>query len=121
MLFLQGTLNGSHTGYVLLDTGSSFNAVSTAAVGTPRPFGLEYSPISLVGGSGETEGFWMPHGVRFRFGSRVVSADPAVAVDLTSLAGHHGFPITGLLGYPGLRQSIVTIDYRDGLVRMAGK
>lgn len=121
MLFLQTTLNSSQTGYVLLDTGSSFNAVSWAALGAHRDFGFEYPNVPLLAGTGETEGFRLPHGVRFRFGSRVLSADPAIVVDLSKLSGRHRLPIAGLLGYPALRTSVVTVNYRDGLVRLAGK
>jgi hypothetical protein len=67
------------------------------------------------------EGFPLSPGVLFRCGDRVLSADPAVVVDLSSLARHHQFEITGILGYPALRNSIVTIDYRDSLVRIERK
>jgi len=121
MVFLEGSVDGAQPGYVMLDTGASFNAVSreTANAHAGPRFGLR--SLSLAGGSGETEGFMLPAGVRFRFGSRVISADPVVVVDLSNLAGRHRFPIAGLLGYPGLRRSVVTVDYRDGLVRLAGR
>jgi hypothetical protein len=51
----------------------------------------------------------------------VVLADPAVVVDLSALASHHGFAIAGVLGYPALRRSILTIDYRDALIRIEAK
>jgi hypothetical protein len=57
----------------------------------------------------------------FRVGSRVLVADPAVVVDLSDLTRHHHFEISGVLGYPALRDSVVTVDYRDSLVRMARK
>jgi hypothetical protein len=59
--------------------------------------------------------------VRFQCGAREFSADPAVVVDLSDFARHHRFDITGILGYPALRNSIVTVDYRDSLVRIEGK
>jgi len=65
--------------------------------------------------------FQLPAGVRFRCGGRVFSGDPAVVVDLSDFARHHRFEITGILGYPALRNSIVTIDYRDSLVRIEGR
>jgi len=34
---------------------------------------------------------------------------------------HHRFDITGILGYPALRNSIVTMNYRDAQVRIEGK
>jgi predicted aspartyl protease len=121
MVFLEGSVDGSQPGYVLLDTGASFNAVSTETASNRAGQRFGFRRLSLTGGSGETEGFMLPAGVRFRFGSQVMSADPVVVVDLSNLAGHHRFPIAGVLGYPALRRSVVTVDYRDGLVRLAGK
>jgi hypothetical protein len=63
----------------------------------------------------------LAHAVRFRFGSRVVSADPVVVVDLSDVGRHRQFEVTGILGYPALRRAIVTIDYRDSLVRIDNK
>ena len=42
-----------------------------------------------------------------------------MSVDLTSMSQQAGVEIAGILGYPLLRQSILTINYRDGLVAFA--
>jgi hypothetical protein len=118
LLFLPGSLNESQAGYVLLDTGAAWNAVAST---TARVYRMLASRLSLIGAGGDTDGYLLPPGVRFRFGSRVVAADPAVVVDLSALASHHRFAIAGVLGYPALRRSILTIDYRDTLVRIDGK
>jgi predicted aspartyl protease len=126
MLFLEAGLENSKPenskpGYMLLDTGASFNAVSAAAAGRWKDYRVLYPVVPLLGGTGATEGFRLPPGVRFHFGAQVVSADPAVVVDLSNLSNHHGFPIAGVLGYPALLRSVVTIDYRDALVRFAAR
>ena len=121
LLFLQTVLNESQPGYVLLDTGATYSAVSAAAARAARNYWSLTNSILLLGSSGGVEGFRLPPGVRFRCGTRVLSADPAVVVDLSDLERHHQFPITGILGYPALRNSIVTINYRDSLVRIEGK
>ncbi len=121
LLFMRAILDESHSGYVLLDTGATYSAVSPAMARAWRNYRILSQAISLRAATGDTTGFLLPHGVSFRFGEHVVSADPAVVVDLSNIAAHRQFPIVGVLGYPALRRSIVTINYRDGLVRIDGK
>jgi hypothetical protein len=75
----------------------------------------------LQGGVGATEGKMLPSSVRFRFGSRLVEANPVVVVCLDELETHHRMEVAGIVGYPALRESILTINYRDGLVGIDGK
>jgi hypothetical protein len=121
LFFLRSILNEKQSGYVLLDTGATFSALSPEAARASRNYWSLASAISLRGSAGDIEGFQLPAGVRFRCGDRVFSGDPAVVVDLSDFARHHRFEITGILGYPALRNSIVTIDYRDALVRIEGR
>lgn len=119
LLYLASVLNESRSGYVLLDTGATYSAVSEAAARSWNAYRTMSRSIALHGGAGATDGFLLPRGVRFRFGSRVLSADPAVVVDLSDASRHQQFEVDGILGYSALRNSIVTINYRDSLVRIA--
>jgi hypothetical protein len=121
LFFLPTVLDELHPGYVLLDTGATFSAISPEAARPSRNYWSLANSICLLGGSGGIEGYTLPSGVRFRVGQRVLSADPAVVVDLSDFSRHHQFAITGILGYPALGNSIVTLDYRDSLVRIEGK
>ena len=121
LLFLYAAMNESLPGYVLLDTGATFSAVSAASARAARNYWSQSNAIFLLGSSGGIQGFQLSPGVRFRCGTHVLSADPAVVVDLSDMARHHQFEITGILGYPALRNSTVTINYRDALVRIEGK
>ena len=81
----KATLNDSREGYVLLDTGASFNVISEGtarALKYPRLFG---SAVPLRSGTGAIEGTAFPMEVRFRFGSRVVAANPVVVVGPQSI------------------------------------
>lgn len=121
LLFLKAVLNDSQEGYLLLDTGAFYSAISEStarALKYPRLFA---SPVSLQGGVGAAEGKMLSSGVRFRFGSRLVEANPVVVVSLDELQLHHRMEVAGIVGYPALRESILTISYRDGLVGIAGK
>jgi predicted aspartyl protease len=121
LFFLRSILNESQSGYVLLDTGATYSAISPDAARASRNHWSPANAIALRGSAGGIEGFPLPPGIRFQIGARVLSADPAVVVDLSDIARHHQFGITGILGYPALRNSIVTLDYRDSLVRIEGK
>jgi hypothetical protein len=107
-------------GYVLLDTGATYNAVSPAARAS-RDYGNPSGAIPLRGGAGAIDGLPLQPGIRFRCGGQVLSAGPAVAVDLSDFARHHQIEVMGVLGYPALSRSILTIDYRDALVRIDEK
>jgi Aspartyl protease len=121
LLFVKAVLNDSREAYVLLDTGAFFNAISEStarALQCPRLFS---SSVQLQSGAGATEGRMLSSEVRFRVGSRVLEASPVVVVPLDELEGHHQLEVAGVLGYPALRGSILTIDYRDGLVGIGEK
>lgn len=121
LLFLHSTVNESRGGYVLFDTGATYNAISPAAARSSGNFWNLKDAIGLRSSAGGIEGFPLAPGVRFHIGPHVLSADPAVVVDLSDLTLHHDFEIAGILGYPALRHSIVTVDYRDSLIRIEGK
>jgi len=121
LLFVKAVLNETREGYVLLDTGASYSAVSeetARGLGSSR---LSAVSVPLRGGAGATEGWALPSGVRFRLGLRVVDANRVVAVGLTETERYHQLKVVGILGYPALRESVLTVDYRDGLVGIAGK
>lgn len=118
LIFLPAVLpNSQQSGYILLDTGATYNALSPAAAGRWAKYPALATSVSLRGGTGDADGLLLPAGLRFRFGSRVLSADPAVVVDLSEMTSHHQFEISGVLGYPGVSHSIIRVNYRDALVR----
>lgn len=118
LLFVPAVLNEHQAGYVLLDTGATYNAVAPASTRAWKSYRLSSPNIDLRGGAGLMAGFLLPAGVSFRLGSRVLPADPAVVVDLSAFSSPLPFKLAGILGYPALRRSVLTVNYRDGLVRM---
>jgi hypothetical protein len=118
LFFLRTVMNGAQPGYMLLDTGATFSALSPAAARASRNFWSLSDGMMLLGSAGMVEAFALGPGVRFRCGEREFSADPVVVVDLSDFTRHHQFEVTGILGYPALLHSIVTMDYRDSLIRI---
>ena len=118
LLFLPGVVNGLHSGYLLLDTGATYSALSLPAARRTKDYRVTPTTVPLRGAGGDADGFPLPAGIQFRVGSRTLSADPAIAIDLSEFNRRYPFEITGVVGFPALSRSVVTVDYRDGLIRI---
>ena len=118
VLFLKTALDKLHERYFLLDTGAAHNAVSrqtAQALGGP----LFQAPAREVqGASGSSEAPAMRPGVHFRMAGQEITSNDVVMVDLDQMSRYNGVEVAGLLGYPALRRFVVTVNYRDSLVRM---
>jgi hypothetical protein len=116
LLFVNAVLNEARAGYVLLDTGASYSAISED---TARDLGFPHlfsTPVPLQGGAGAVEGRMHSSEVRFRLGSRVVKTNQVVVVGLQAIERYHRLSVAGVLGYPALRESVLSINYRDSMV-----
>jgi hypothetical protein len=56
--------------------------------------------------------------LRFQIGPSELRQTEAVVIDFSSASQYHGIEISGLIGYPALCRSVLTVDYRDTLVRL---
>jgi hypothetical protein len=119
LLFVQAAFNRRTEGYVLLDSGSSYTAVSNSAALALKSAFL--GEVSIRAGSGEITGESIMPGVRFQFGGREVTAESVVAIDLTTLSRFSGVQVAGVIGFPELRTRVLTVNYRDALVRIGDR
>jgi hypothetical protein len=121
VLFLRTALDEMHNGYFLLDTGAAHNALSrqtAQALGGP---GMQ-APMQLVqGAAGVSEVPQMKSAVHFRTAGQKITSDDVVLVDLDTMSRYNGLEVAGLLGYPALKRYVVTVNYRDSLVRMEAR
>jgi hypothetical protein len=119
LLFLRGTVN-DRGGYFLLDTGASYNAVSRTLA---RQMNLAEAFVPRVGLSGGGSAIDAPliGSLSVRFGAQEIAMTPLVEVDFSTASRYHGLEVAGLLGYPALRDSVLTVSYRDGLVCIEGR
>ena len=116
LLFLPGSVNGAPRGYILLDTGSCYSAVSREAARALQVPLL--SMLDLRSPNGPAQAGLIAGPIRFQVAGRSLTAEPAVALDLSAFSAWNGVETSGVLGYPTLHSSVLTIDYRDRLVRI---
>jgi len=116
LLFVKSALNRRKEGWVLLDSGSSYTAISTETARALQSVFL--SEVSIRAGAGEFTAEAIMPGVRFGFGGRELAAERVVAIDLSTLSRFTGVEVAGVIGFPELRTRVLTVDYRDARVRV---
>jgi len=116
---VQGSADDHSKGYFLVDTGASFTLIASHAATSRVPAG----PVD-GGADLDTRGLVQTVAAaptRVTIAGRQWTDGEALALDLSEFSRRTGFEILGVLGYPLLRQSIMTINYRDGLVEFTGE
>jgi len=116
VLFVRGALDDALEGEILLDTGASYSAISRRTAQVLRmPL---VSEVGLRGANGAVHGDLIGAGIRFHVAGRSLTAERVVALDLADFSAFNGVETVGVLGYPALCNSILTVDYREGLLRI---
>jgi tetratricopeptide (TPR) repeat protein len=112
-LVLKAEMEG-RSGYFLLDTGSTRSVISQVLLQQPGMHPLQ-GAITLLGAQGELQASrgssitWTLAGNEWR-------ERESLAADLTAMSNRQGVEISGTIGYSLIAHSILTINYRDGLV-----
>lgn len=102
---------------MLIDSGSSYTALSASTANSFRS--TYFSDISIRAVDGSFDAPAIASGARFGIGGRELDLDQVVAINLSYLSRMSGIEISGLIGYPDLRTRILTVNYRDSLVKLA--
>lgn len=118
VLFVKGRVNDEREGYFLLDTGASYTAISGKLARELRICELMADRLPLNGGTTQMDAAVLRGAVHLRFGERELTTNEVVAVDLSAASRYHQLEIEGLLGYPALSDSALTVSYRDRYVRI---
>ena len=118
LLFLKGAFNEAREGYFLLDTGAAYNAISPNLDRQLIKLEAGTSSVGVRGGTAAWDVSLFPDRARLRIGPRELAAERVVVIDLSTASRYHGLEVSGLIGYPALRNSVVSVNYRDGLVRI---
>ena len=117
LLLVPAVLNGEQKGYVVLDTGSYCSGISRSAARVLNGFPL-VSDVPLSTGTGVATGRRVSSLVHFAVAGRELTPQDVVAMDLSNVSRRYGVEIIGLLGFPALSPYVLTVDYREGWVRI---
>jgi len=118
---LVGTLlNQKYRGYVIIDTGAFCSAISREVAGTLSIFPMPRD-LRIAGGTGAATGQLVSGGVHFEIAGQDLVPDDIVALNLLNLSRHYGVEVIGVLGFPALRPYVLTIDYRNRMVKIDPK
>lgn len=118
LLFIAASIEGQRQGYMLLDTGSSYNVISNETARALRRSRTLAPSVAVQAGAGAADGRLLSHGICFQWGGPTMTLDPVVAIDMTGICQRHGREISGMIGHPALASSVLTVDYRDSMVRI---
>jgi predicted aspartyl protease len=121
VLFVKGTVNGKSEGYFLIDTGASYSAISEDLARELRVAESLSEHVPLQAGTVALDAPLLRGSIRLRLGSQPVATDSVVAVDLSTPSRYHRLEISGLIGYPALSRSVLTVSYRDRFIRIESR
>jgi Aspartyl protease len=112
-LFVQAALNSERHGFFMLDSGSGCTLVSR-----DQATGWRMDARDLRGVLGKLDRTFGAPRVRLAFGEvELVDSNP-LAVDMSQLNRQRGIDAMGIIGYSMLNKSVLTINYRDGAIRI---
>jgi hypothetical protein len=112
LLFLHSRVRPQHDAYMLLDTGSAYNLIDTAIAGSLA----QARPLAVTAASGQTGARVLPGRVEVQSAGRELIFDGAVAMDLGEISRRNGIEVAGVIGYPALADSVLTVNYRESLI-----
>jgi predicted aspartyl protease len=121
LLFVKGAVNEKDEGYFLIDTGASYSAISETLARNLRISESLAERVPLQAGTAALNAPLLRGSVRLRLGSTPVATDSVVAVDLSTGSRYHHLEISGLIGYPALSASVLTVSYRDKFIRIESR
>jgi hypothetical protein len=117
LLLIVTVLNGKHRGYAVLDTGAYSSAISREVAGHLGGF-QSAQDVRVAAGTGNAPGKLVSSAVQFEIAGQRLVSDTVVATDLSNLSRHYGVEVVGVLGFPALKPYVLTVDYREGWVRI---
>lgn len=113
LLLLRGRVDDREDGYFLLDTGAAHSSLSTSLAGCSVA-----EEVGLRGAGGSLIAVRLQPVTLDIGGQRLVDTDP-VAFDFNPISRREGVEISGMIGFSLLSRSVVTINYRDGVVQLS--
>lgn len=115
LVLVPAVVNRKHSGYFVLDTGAAHTIVDGSIAAAAR---ATDSPrlLAMAAPGAEIRGVGLAGALSFQFAGREFTDTGISTFDLASVSDSCGVRISGLLGYPLLRRSVLRINYRDGFL-----
>jgi hypothetical protein len=117
-LLLPTEVGKKASGLFVVDSGSNANTISPELARLMPEMRAFNSPMS--GASGVVNSAFIADDATLRF-AKVSRSDRISTLDLHSVSKDLGIEVSGQIGFSAMENMKLTIDYRDGLVRFAGK
>jgi predicted aspartyl protease len=119
-LALPTSVNGGDATVFLVDTGSSSNLID-AAVARQASFVYGAGRTVVKGVQGKVDDVTRARRISLVFAGFRQDNPDVLAIDLEKMSNDFGVGFSGILGMPVLGQMKITIDYREGRIRMEPK
>jgi predicted aspartyl protease len=118
MLILPTLVNKAPVKLFLMDTGSSESLISLEAA---HEVGMvsDFNNVKVIGINGEVKKVPIVDNVSMTFAGINQTRRSMNIIDISGMSQNVGVEISGIIGFPILRELVVSIDYRDNLVHVA--
>jgi TonB family protein len=117
MLIVPTTIGNAPVKLFIMDSGSSQTVISMdAAREVAQVSGL--TAPTVKGLNGEVQKVLVADKVTMGFAGLHQVVGGVTSIDTTAISRSNGVGISGFLGFPTLRELVISIDYRDNLVHM---
>ena len=101
----------------IMDTGSAQMMISPDAAREVTHVTGD-TDMQIRGISGDVKKVYEADNVHVVFGGVGLRARRMTSIDTSHLSGSSGVEISGLIGFPMLRELVISIDYRDNLIKV---
>jgi len=117
MLIIPTLVNNAPRKLFLLDTGAAMSLISPA---TAKEVGQvsDFNPIQLQGVNGVARKVPAVGGISLTFAQIRQTRRNMMIVDIQGLSRGVGAEVSGIIGFPILRELVLSIDYRDNLIHV---
>jgi TonB family protein len=117
MLIVPTTIGNAPVKLFIMDSGSSQTVISLDAAREVAQVSGMTAP-TVKGLNGEVQKVLVADKVALGFAGLHQVVGGVTSIDTTAISRNNGVGISGFIGYPTLRELVISIDYRDNLVHM---
>ncbi len=117
VILVQAQIKSAGTRYFILDTGAASSSVSRSLAPNVNIAALG-TPLMFHGAGGDIQNLYRAFPFSLQIGARSYFDPALIAMDLRAVSDREGVEISGIIGFPMVAHSRISIDYRDGLLNV---